>query len=86
MFRRVNFMYKNLEKFVEWLKKVSKAEVTETYIKETLKELDDQYCNTGMEEFELSKFQTKSGNPETISYNIEHEEDDKGNITIICEF
>lgn len=46
-------MYKNLEKFIEWLKKVSKAEVTETYIKETLKELDDQYCNTGMEKFEL---------------------------------
>lgn len=79
-------MYKNLEKFVEWLKKVSKAEVTETYIKETLKELDDQYCNTAIEEFELLKFETKSGNPETISYNIEYEEDEEGNVTIICEF
>ena len=79
-------MYKNLEKFIEWLKKVSKAEVTETYIKETLKELDDQYCNTAMEQFELSKFETKSGNPETYSYNIEYKEDEKGNITIICEF
>lgn len=79
-------MYKNLEKFIEWLKKVSKSEVTETYIKETLKELDNQYCNTAMEEFELSKFETKSGNPETISYNIDCEEDEKENITIICEF
>lgn len=79
-------MYKNLEKFIEWLEKVSKAEVTNTYIKETLKELDDQYCNTAMEEFELSKFETRSGNSETYSYNIEYEEDDHGNVTIICEF
>lgn len=79
-------MYKNLENFVKWLKKVAKAEVTETYIKETLKELDDQYGNTAMEQFELSKFETKSGNPETYSYNIENKEDEKGNITIICEF
>lgn len=79
-------MYKNLEKFVEWLKKVAKSEVTENYIKETLKELNDQYCNTAMEAFELSKFETKSGNPETYSYNIDYEEDEKGNITIICEF
>ena len=79
-------MYKNLEKFIEWLKKVSKAEVTETYIKETLKELDDQYCNTGMEEYELSKFETKSGNPETYSYNLEYEENDNGDVFIICEF
>ena len=79
-------MYKNLEKFIEWLKKVSKAEVTETYIKETLKELDDQYCNTGIEEYELSKFETKSGNPETYSYNLEYEENDNGDVFIICEF
>lgn len=79
-------MYKNLEKFVEWLKKVAKAEVTETYIKETLKELDDQYCNTGFEEYELSKFETKSGNPETYSYNLEYEENDNGDVFIICEF
>ena len=79
-------MYKNLEKFVEWLKKVAKAEVTETYIKETLKELDDQYCNTGIEEYELSKFETKSGNPETYSYSIEYVEDENGNDIIICEF
>ena len=79
-------MYKNLEKFIEWLKKVSKAEVTETYIKETLKELDDQYCNTGMEEYELSKFETKSGNPETYLYNLEYKENDNGDVLIICEF
>lgn len=79
-------MYKNLEKFVEWLKKVAKTEVTETYIKETLKELDEQYGNTGMEQFELSKFETKSGNPETYSYNLEYEEDDNGDVIIICEF
>lgn len=79
-------MYKNLENFVKWLKKVAKAEVTETYIKETLKELDDQYCNTAMEQFELSKFETKSGNPETYSYNLEYEENDNGDVFIIFEF
>ena len=79
-------MYKNLEKFIEWLKKVAKSEVTNIYIKETLKELDEQYGNTGMEEYELSKFETKSGNPETYSYSIEYEEDDNGDIIIICEF
>lgn len=78
-------MYKNLEKFVEWLKKVTKSEVTENYIKETLKELDDQYCNTAMKEFELSKFETKSGNPETYSYNLEYEEDN-GDVSIIFKF
>lgn len=79
-------MYKNLERFVKWLKEISKVKVNETYIQETLKELDTQYCNTGMEEFELSKFETKSGKPETYSYSIEYEENEDGDINIICEF
>ena len=78
-------MYKNLERFVEWLKEVSKAEVDETYIKETLKEVDNQYCNKGCEFFELSRFETKSGNPETYSYDIEYveTEDDEIIITVV---
>lgn len=79
-------MYKNIERFVEWLKNVSKNEVNETYLKETLKELDEQYCNTGLEEYELSKFETKSGNSETYLYSVEFEEEEDGNINIICEF
>lgn len=79
-------MYRNLGMFVAWLITVSKAEVDETYIKATLEELDKQYCDTGMEVYELSGIETKSGNPETYSYSVEYEEDDDGNITIICEF
>lgn len=79
-------MYKNLDRFIEWLEKVAKAEVDETYINETLKELDKQYCNTGMCVYELSGFETKSGNPETYGYDVEYEEDEDGNTTIICEF
>lgn len=79
-------MYKNLESFVEWLKEVAKAEVDETYIKETLEELENQYNNNGCEFYELSGFETKSGNPETYSYNVEYVENDDGDITIICEF
>ena len=75
-------MYKNLEKFEKWLKEVSKAEVNETYIKETLKEVDNQWCNTSCEFYELSSTETKSGNPETYFYNIEYEETEE-NETII---
>ena len=79
-------MYKNLERFVEWLKEVAKAEVDETYIKATLEEVDRQWSNTGCEFYELSSFETKSGNPETYSYNIEYEENEYGEITITCIF
>lgn len=78
-------MYKNLEKFVEWLKKVAKSEVTDTYIKYALEELETQYGNSGMQEYELGPFETKSGNPETYSYNTE-EEEDHGIITITYIF
>lgn len=79
-------MYKNLERFVEWLKKVSKYEVDEQYIKATLEELDSQYCNTDFTVYELSSHETKSGNPETYSYNVECEENEDGDVIIICEF
>lgn len=78
-------MYKNLEKFIKWLKEVSKEEVNETYINETLQELDNQYCNTGMCIFELSKFETITGNPETYQYELEIEETDD-EVIITCIF
>lgn len=79
-------MYKNLERFVAWLKEASKAEVDEVYIEETLKELEQQQCNNGCQWFELSRFETKSGNPETYSYNVVYEKNEDGYITTIYEF
>lgn len=78
-------MYKNLENFIDWLKEVSKAEVDEVYVDETLKELARQNCDTGCAAYELSKFETKSGRPETYSYSVEYEEKN-GDIDIIYEF
>ena len=76
-------MYKNLENFIYWLRIVAKAKIDETYIEETLKELEQQHCNTGMDVYELSPIETKSGKPETYSYYVENED---GDIIIICEF
>ena len=33
-----------------------------------LDDLETQYCNTGSREYELSSFESKSGNPELFSY------------------
>lgn len=78
--------YKKLENFVEWLKRVAKAEVDATYVIETLKELEKQYNNNECEWYELSGFETKSGNPETYSYSVEYVENEDGDIKIIVEF
>ena len=64
---------KNIEIFESFFKKNCK-----TYygnIEEYLKELDDQHCSTGCEFYELSKFETKSKNPEIINYSLEYDEE-----------
>lgn len=41
-----------------------------------LDELIMQYGNTGNSEYELSRFETKSGNPETINFEVIQENED----------
>lgn len=58
-----------MEQFKKFLKENVKAECysVEAYRVDLL----TQYGETGREEYELSKYESKSGNSELFSYNIE---------------
>jgi hypothetical protein len=59
----------NSEKFEKWLKDNYKHNLTQQTISVFYDELQRQQAETGMSMFEMSSTQTKSGNPETISYD-----------------
>ncbi len=73
--------FKNADNFMRWLTANVKTEQFEP--EEYLKDLDKQYGETGMACYELRSYETKSGNPETISFDVEeihNETDDTWNI------
>jgi len=61
--------FKNTDNFMRWLTANLKAEQFEP--EKFLKDLDKQYGETGMTVYELRSYETKSGNPETISFEVE---------------
>lgn len=68
--------FKNVEKFDNWLKSILKAEDFD--LMAFLEDVDKQYGNTGSTYYEVGRFNTKSGNPECYSFDIEqiHNEDE----------
>ena len=59
----MNFNKKDFKKFLDENLK-NKQYCFEAYCNE----LETQYGNTGIREYELSRFESKSGNPELFSY------------------
>lgn len=60
----------NVKEFKKWLQEVSRYNVDDSYVAESLKELWTQYCETGCAEYELSKSETKSGVTELYYYDV----------------
>lgn len=60
---------RNKEKFKRFLEENIKDNIYVSF-NAYLEDLEKQYCDTGMAEYEMSKFETKSGRPQIISYKI----------------
>lgn len=69
--------YINVNKFKNWMDDHCKLPYD---LNAVLNELDTQHSNTGCNCYELSGYETKSGNPETYDYEYEYEIDEDGNI------
>jgi len=78
-------IYKNIASFTKWLNENLKNNCSDS-IDLYLNDLVRRHGETGMKCFELSKFYTKSGNPECYYYDIEekhNEEEDTWETTYI---
>lgn len=65
-----NETFENVEKFYEFLRENLKSDY---YIERAyLEDLLDHVCATASEDYELSPFETKSGNPELIRFDVEY--------------
>lgn len=62
-------MFKNVENFEAWIKETLKSDVYD--FNAILDDVEGQYGSSGSPEYELSGFETKSGHPETYSYEVE---------------
>lgn len=69
-------IYNNTASFEEWLEEVCKE--YDGNIEDYLDELDMRHGEIGTTEYELSKWETKSGNPECYSYSVEEICDEDG--------
>ena len=67
----------NVEKFVTFLEKNLKRHYPES-LRLYLNELEEGYYTTGNTEYEIDSFYTISGNPETISFDVENFTNDNG--------
>lgn len=64
--------FKNVEKFEKWIKENVKKyyDSIDVY----LDEVEQQHCSTGSNCYELSRFETSSGNTECYYYKVENVE------------
>lgn len=75
---------KNVETFEKWVRDNCKYEIID--MDAFIDELFTQYSNSGYANYEMSKNETKSGNPESISYEVENIENEDGSIDTIIIF
>lgn len=66
----VHYTDKFIKKFKEFL--VENVKTKEYSFEAYLEELDKQHGASGSNEYELSNFESKSGNPELFSYDVEY--------------
>ena len=63
-------VFKNLERFKRWYKQNYKGNFENLNWDAVLDEVVEQLRTTGNSDYELGKFETKSGNPETYNYIV----------------
>ena len=63
-------VFKNLERFKRWYKQNYKGNFENLNWDAVLDEVVEQLRTTGNSDYELGKFETKSGNPETYNYTV----------------
>lgn len=68
-------VFRNVQKFKKWFKENYKGNFKNLNWDAVLDEVVEQLRTTGNADYELGRFETKSGNPETYDYNIDYNYD-----------
>ena len=76
-------MYKNTTALKSWLEQHMKRPYD---LDAVLADVKSQYGNCGSPVYELRGYETKSGNPDTYSYNVVIDAGDDDNITVTYIF
>ncbi|MDR1565496.1 MAG: hypothetical protein LBS74_11115 [Oscillospiraceae bacterium] len=64
--------FKNVNLFIKWLKNnAKKSPTSDSELKPWLEDLENQYCATASPNYELSKFESKDGNPHIYHYAVQ---------------
>ncbi len=73
----MNAIFKNVERFKEWYKQNYKGDFEGLNWDAVLDEVVEQHFTKGDADYEMSGFDTKSGNPEVYDYDIDYNYDKK---------
>ena len=76
--------FKNVERFEKWLNENAKNYYGLFY--EYLDDVKSQYNETALQSYELSRYETKSGNPELYNFDVQIVEVDDDEYEMIIIF